>query len=103
MPIEKKPVVTFGQKVESRHKIIIEQRNAAIITGVTEVVSFDELSVVADTELGAVVIKGINLHINNLNLDSGELDIDGEINSIAYDIRANYGRNKQSVLSKIFK
>ena len=103
MPAEKKAAVTFGQKVESKHKIVIDQRNTAFITGVVDVVSFDELSIIADTESGVVVIKGINLHINNLNLDSGELDIDGEINSIIYDIRSNYGKNKQSLLSKIFK
>jgi len=103
MPTEKKPIVTLGQKVESRHKIIIDQRSTAIITGVVDVVSFDELSVIADTESGVVVIKGANLHISNLNLDRGELDLDGEINSVVYDIRSNYGKNKQSLLSKIFK
>ena len=103
MPNEKKAAVTFGQKVESRHKIIVDQRNEMLITGVIDVVSFDELSVIADTESGVVVIKGVNLHISNLNLDSGQLDIDGEINSIVYDTKNSYGKNRQSMLSKIFK
>ena len=102
MPVESK-AVTFGQKIESRHKIIMEQRCNAVITGVIDVMSFDEGLVVADTESGTMVIKGAGLHISNLNLDNGHLDINGEINSITYDTRGSYGKNKQSLVSRIFK
>jgi sporulation protein YabP len=105
MPAEKKTVTAFtgGQKAESKHRITVQQRNSAALTGVTDVISFDESSVIAETESGVVIIKGMNLHISNLNLDSGELDLDGEIDSFAYDNRFAYGKNKQSLLSRIFK
>ena len=103
MPNEKKAAVTFGQKMESRHKIILEQRANAAITGVTDVVSFDEASIIADTESGALVIKGVELHISNLNLENGLLELTGEVNSITYDIRGSYGKNKKSLMGRIFK
>ncbi len=84
-----------------KHQIIIERREKCFITGVNDVVSFDEEAIVADTDMGVMVIRGQNLHVNKLNLEEGELCVDGEIYNVSYEDEG-YGKGK-SFLNKIFK
>ncbi len=70
------------------HSIIMEDRKKLSISGVTDIDSFDEQTVIAITELGELTIRGWNLHITRLNLEQSELLVDGEISSLTYtDIR----------------
>jgi len=98
MPEEKK---SLPQKAASAHKIIIDKRENATVSGVVDVISFDEDSVTAETEQGVIVIKGVNLHVNSINLDSGLLEIDGGIDSVNYEESGLKG--KGSLFGKIFK
>lgn len=84
-----------------RHGIVSENRENARISGVSEVLSFDEGGVVCQTELGALIIKGAGLKVNNLNADTGDLSVDGYIDSFTYE--ASAGKQKQSVFGKIFR
>lgn len=88
---------------KKKHNIIMNDREIIKITGIIDVISFDDLMVIADTERGVLIIKGSDLHVNQLNLDSGELGVDGEINSISYENRDHYGKPASSFFSKIFK
>jgi sporulation protein YabP len=94
MPDEKKSV--------SRHSVTIDRRNAVLVTGVLDVISFDEETIISETEMGVFIIRGANLHVNRLHLDSGELSVDGEIVSVAYEDNG-IGKGKNSILSKLFK
>lgn len=67
--------------------LILENRERLSISGVIDVESFNDESVVVDTELGVLVVRGIDLHINKLNIDSSELGIEGEIISCEYSDR----------------
>ena len=88
----------------SRHKLTIEHRENVTITGVVDVISFDEEQVVCDTDMGVLILRGVNLHVNNLNLDSGVLDIFGEITSVNYEEQGvAQGKSKSSFFGKIFK
>lgn len=70
------------------HSIIMEDRKKISVSGVTDIDSFDEQTVIAITELGELTIRGWNLHITRLNLEQSELLVDGEISSLTYtDIR----------------
>ena len=51
------------------HKLTLQNRGSVMLTGVKDVVAFDENQVVLDTELGLLTIKGKNLHMNRLTLD----------------------------------
>ena len=88
---------------KKKHNIIMNDREIIKITGIIDVISFDDLMVIADTERGVLIIKGSDLHVNQLNLDSGELGVDGEINSISYENRDHYGKPASSFFSKIIK
>ena len=89
-------------KSVSRHTVNIDRRENIIITGVIDVISFDEETVITETEMGILLIRGGNLHVNRLNLDNGELAVDGEINNITYEDHNNFGKSK-SLLGKLFK
>lgn len=96
--------MTEEKKSALKHKILIEQREKLSVTGVTDVISFDEDCVVCESEQGVIVFKGVNLHVNNLNVDSGELNIEGEIDSVTYEDTVRGDRKgKNSFFGKIFK
>lgn len=67
------------------HSLILENRKTLSATGVSNVDSFDEQTVVAYTDLGELVVKGANLHINRLNTETGELTLEGDIDSMSYN------------------
>ena len=82
------------------HSVILENRKAFTATGVSNVDSFDEQTIVAYTDLGELVVKGKNLHINKLNVETGELTLDGEISSLSYaEPQATGG----GIFAKLFK
>ena len=66
------------------HNLILKGRKDLSISGVLDVDSFDESTVVAYTELGELTIKGQNLHINKIDLDSGDLELEGNIGCLEY-------------------
>lgn len=88
------------KKIKSPHNLMLKDRKSLNLTGVSDVDSFDEKIVVLYTDYGKLTIKGENLHIDNLNLNSGELAIDGKIFSITYT--GNKPKPK-SLFSKVFK
>lgn len=77
-------MVEEKKAVKVPHSIILENRKALTATGVSNVDSFDEQTIVAYTDLGELVIKGRNLHINKLNIETGELTLNGDITSMSY-------------------
>ena len=85
--------------VERPHTLTIEGRNRAIITGVTDVDNFNDTMIVMNTSAGAMTLVGSALHISKLNLDDGQLLVEGQIDALEYDERA---RGKGG-LSRLFK
>jgi sporulation protein YabP len=74
--------------VKMPHSVIMEDRKKLSVSGVTDIESFDEQTIIAITDLGELTIRGWNLHITRLNLEQTELLVDGEISSLTYtDVR----------------
>ena len=69
----------------SRHRLALEGRNALSVSGVEEVESFDENTIIMLTTLGTLVVHGTQLHIEQLSLDGGELKVTGEVDSLSYE------------------
>lgn len=70
------------------HSIIMEDRKKLSVSGVADIESFDEQTIIAKTDIGELTIHGRNLHIMRLNLEQAELLVDGEISSLVYtDVR----------------
>ncbi len=72
-------------KTRNTHSLSMENREFLNVTGITDVISFDEEIVVTETNDGILVIRGFDLHISTLNLDAGYLNIDGTISAITYE------------------
>ena len=66
------------------HEISLTNRETAQVSGVLHLQTFDDEQIVLDTELGALTVKGEDLHIKHLDLDAGKLAIEGLITSINY-------------------
>lgn len=74
----------MSEKISALHSIIIGQRERVSLSGVTEVVGFDDETVLLKTVMGGLTIKGEELHIGAFSTSSGELEIDGKIIALAY-------------------
>ena len=72
-------------KPELPHSLKMDGRERLAVSGVTEVESFDDLSIVAVTTQGLLIIRGHQLHIDRLSLDVGELSVTGFVDSLQYE------------------
>ena len=89
--------------INTFQNIVLENREKLNVTGIIDVFSFDDQIIIVETELGLLTIKGYDLKINKLSLDTSDFVVDGKINSLTYsDSETNMKKNK-NILSKIFK
>ncbi|MBQ3136416.1 MAG: sporulation protein YabP [Clostridia bacterium] len=87
-------------KIKMPHSLILKDRSQLTLSGVTDVDSFDENIITAYTDYGELTVKGEGLHISILNIDTGELSIDGTVASLSY--LENQPRST-SFFSKVFR
>jgi sporulation protein YabP len=74
------------------HRLELDGRERLVVTGVEEVERFDEEEIVMATTAGTLVVGGTGLHIGKLNLDGGELHVDGSIHTLLYEDTAPGGQ-----------
>lgn len=86
-----------------QHKMILQDRRKGSITGISDVVSFDENTIVLDTDMGLLTIKGKELHVSRLTLEKGEVDIDGTVDSFAYSSNEAFRRSGESLFARLFR
>ena len=67
------------------HKLTLNQRNNLTMTGVTEVVSFDENAVVVQTDLGRLLIQGQELKLKTLSPEVGLVEVNGNVCALIYE------------------
>ena len=82
--------------------LILENRNKLSISGVKDVLSFDDQVVIMETELGLLTVKGEKLKINKLSIDTSEVIVEGEINNLGYNDHSKK-EQESGLFSKIFK
>ncbi len=80
------------------HTLMLDNRKKLVITGAEDVNGFNEDAVSVKTTDGTLIIKGSGLHIDKLNLDSGDLSIEGRVDAMQY-----IGNGSKSKLSKLFR
>ena len=81
--------------------IILENREKLNVTGVNDVLSFDDQVVIIETELGLLTVKGENLKINKLNIDTSEVIVEGRIDNLSYS--QNQAKSEGGIWGKLFK
>lgn len=67
------------------HKLSMNERRELTMTGVTEVVSFEENAVVLRTSLGTLIVQGTGLQLKTLSLEGGQVAIDGSVSGLIYE------------------
>ena len=90
-------------KVEDKKSnISLENRKRLVLSGVVEVISFDEEKIDLTTNLGNLTIKGEELKMNKLDVQNGDVIIIGSIASMIYNGK-QVKKNKESIISRLFK
>lgn len=87
------------ENLRTNNNIIVENRKKFTLSGIKDVVSFDEETILLDSSLGRLVIKGIGLHIQSFQSDTGDITGDGKINALVYTAEEKDG----GFFSKLFR
>ena len=85
-----------------KHRLILEQRRDCKITGVIDIHAFDENNILMETVDGMLTIKGNGLHVSRLNLEKGEADVDGRVDSLAYSDKNTLAKKGEGLLTHLF-
>ena len=104
MIIEEKRNTSFNNTSNLTNVIqnlVLENREKLNVSGVNDVLSFDDQVVIMETELGLLTIKGENLKINKLSIDTSEVIVEGRINNLTYS--DHQVKTEGGILGKIFK
>ena len=89
-------------RVKRPHRLNMEDRKRIDFTGITDVVSFDPVKVVIESDYGRITIKGEGLHVNRLSVEKGELDLDGRVDSVCYS-EAGMKNKQDSFMSRLLR
>lgn len=81
--------------------VILENRKKLTLTGIKDVLSFDDEIVIVESELGLLNIKGQDLKVNKISVETGDVVVDGNVRAIEYSDKDL--SQKQGLMSKIFK
>ncbi|MGL5378809.1 sporulation protein YabP [Clostridium sp.] len=87
---------------DGRGNIVLEDRKRLSLTGVEEVISFDDEKILLNTSLGALTIKGSELKMNKLDVQNGDVIIVGHISSMVYSGK-EVKKEKENIITKLFK
>lgn len=85
------------------HKLELLNRGSGTVTGIQDVVAFDENQMILDTDMGLLTIKGKELHMSRLTLEKGEADIEGTFDSLTYSSNEGYRKSGEPLFKRLFK
>lgn len=89
----------YSEKNDRLHTFFLDNRQAGTVTGVIDVISFNDKEILLKTVAGTMTIRGGNLALTRLDLEKQETDMQGEVDSVVYSKSLGgkrYGREKQS-------
>ncbi len=88
------------QRVRTRHTVTMDNRERVLVSGVSDVGSFNEQEVLLSTDFGELAISGEDLHMPKLNLDDGQLVVEGQIFALEY---IDHQPQKSGFFSRVFR
>ena len=86
----------------SDHSLKLKDRRIGTVTGVQDIKSFDDKEILLFTKAGKLLIKGKQLHVKRLNLEKGEADLEGKVDSLTY-LSKNTDKKEESLLKRMFR
>ena len=72
-------------EMDGGHKLTLTDRKKLTMSGVTEVISFDETAVVLKTTLGNLIIQGRDLQLKELSPAGGQMAVEGAVAALSYE------------------
>ena len=92
------------ERKDSVHGIHLQERKRGTLTGVVDVMAFDSEQILLETTQGMMSIKGKELHVSRLQLETGEVDVEGNVDSLVYTEQGVYGKKKKgSLIKRLFQ
>jgi sporulation protein YabP len=85
------------------HHVSIKDREEMKVTGVSHVDSFDDEEVILETELGLLAVRGENLYIRHLDLEKGELMLEGLVIELVYAEDKGRKHKGKGLMERLFK
>lgn len=96
-------MVRYVEDTHKKHRLSLDDRTSGSITGICSVEAFDEESAVLRCEDERIHIKGQELHMTKLDVDRGEIEFSGKVDSISYQGINNAKKVAASVVKRMFK
>lgn len=87
-----------GGLVQESHSLRLTERKSLSVTGVTEVVRFDEDAVVLQTDMGTLTVQGEQLQLKELSVEGGRVTVEGTISALSYEAPRQSGSFLQRLL-----
>ena len=91
------------EKMGLSHRLELYNREKGKMTGILDVISFDEHVITLETDMGLLTIRGKDLHVSRLTLEKGEIDLEGRVDSLVYSSGEAVKKSGQSWLVHLFK
>ncbi|KYO66094.1 sporulation protein YabP [Thermovenabulum gondwanense] len=91
------------EKVPGKHRLILQDRELLEISGVTNVDKFTESEILIDTVRGTLSIKGEKMHMKQLNLEVGNITIEGMIKQLTYAEDVKERERARGILQKLLR
>ena len=88
---------------KNNHRIAMEGRRRVEVTGVQDLLVFDETEVIMETSEGMLSIRGGDLHMSNLSLEQGLIGLAGEISEVVYDEAGAAGKKGSGLMGRLFR
>lgn len=89
--------------ISKSHKLTLDNRKNISLTGIKDAVGFEPTQVLLESTLGMILIRGNDLKVTRINLEKGEVDVEGQVDSITYSEVKNYGKKGKTFIKRMFK
>ena len=87
----------------NNHMLTLRDRRFIQLTVVSDVISFDAGEIILETALGLLMIKGNELHMSHLTLEKGEINVDGNIDSLTYSESQKASKQAEKIWGRLFR
>lgn len=86
-----------------QHKMAVNNRKNGSLTGIIDVIAFDEGEVILETDMGILAVKGQGIHVKRLDLEKGEVDLEGRMDSFFYSDQKSPAAKNESFFGRLFR
>lgn len=70
---------------QMNHRLMLQDRNVLTVSGVTEIISFDDAAVILQTCMGTLTVQGEDLKLKNLSVEGGQAEVRGTVSALIYE------------------